>query len=311
MMTNGELAFMALAEELNFTRAAEKIYMSQQGLSDHVRRLEKEYNTTLVTRKPEVALTETGHELYRMLLSKQSMEYDVRRMITDIDQGDVGEVRVGISSARVRAFTSDIVQEFYYKHPRVRVRIVCELTSVLVQMLQQGELDFVIGVNPEPGKDILVEPLFEDPLYVAVPEHIARERTGDADRVDLRLYQDVPFIRDLHDSATVNVIDNFLAQQNIILNNVIAINDYNEQAALCSRLDGAMFCSKSFAFFKGGEIMRKGLRILGIKGLQHSVTICLITAKPRVYPKCVREFMDITKDSLQQFYEDNIAEKSL
>ena len=55
-MTNSEIAFMALAEELNFTRAAERIFMSQQGLSDHIKRLEAEYDTQLVTRRPEVTL---------------------------------------------------------------------------------------------------------------------------------------------------------------------------------------------------------------------------------------------------------------
>ncbi|MBR0400388.1 MAG: LysR family transcriptional regulator [Mogibacterium sp.] len=307
-MTNGELAFMALAEELNFTRAAERIYMSQQGLSDHIKRLEKEYDTVLVTRKPEVALTESGHELYKMLISKQSMENDVRRMIADIDHGDVGEVKVGISSARARVFASDIVQQFHYKHPHVHVSIVCELTTILLQMLEQGELDFVIGVNPPAGKDLVIEPLFDDPLYVAVPEQIAAEWTGDNDQVDLRLYQDVPFIRDLHQSASASTIDSFLASQNINLNNVISINDYNEQAALCMRIDGAMFCSKSFAFFEGGEIMRKGLRILGIKGLHHSVTICLITGGPRVYTRCVTDFIDITRESLMNFYEKHIKE---
>lgn len=81
-----------------------------------------------------------------------------------------------------------------------------------------------------------------------------------------------------------------------------------EQAALCCRLDAAMFCSKSFAFFSGGEIMRKGLRILGIKGLRHSVAICMITAKPRVYPKCVRDFMDVARESLMRFFDRHIAE---
>jgi DNA-binding transcriptional LysR family regulator len=154
--------------------------------------------------------------------------------------------------------------------------------------------------------NVVIEPLFEDPLYVAVPEQIAAERTGDEEIVDLHKYQDVPFIRDLHQSASASTIDSFLARENISLNNVVSINDYNEQAALCMRLGGAMFCSKSFAFFEGGEIMRKGLRILGIEGLHHSVTICLITSAPRVYTRCVREFIDISRDSLLKFYEDHI-----
>lgn len=305
-MTNGEMAFMALAEELNFTRAAERIFMSQQGLSDHIKRLEKEYEAVLVNRKPEVSLTAAGKELKRALISKQAMEQDLKRNIADIEHGDTGYVRVGISSSRVRVFSSDIIQRFHYEHPGVRLTIIAEPTNVLLSLLEQGKLDVVIGVDPSPVKGLSIEPIFDDPLYVAVPEHLALERTGDDDLVDLHLYQDVPFIRDLHDNLTVSAIDSYLAQNNIHLNDIISINDYNEQAALCSRLDGAMFCSKSFAFFTGGEIVRKGLRILGIKGFTHSLAICLITADERVYPRCVDNFIEVARESLTLFSENHI-----
>lgn len=305
-MTNGELAFMALAEELNFTRAAEKIYMSQQGLSDHIKRIEKEYDTVLVNRKPEVHLTPSGQELYNMLQAKQAMEQDIHRMIAGIDNGDVGEVRVGISSSRIRVFTSDIVQRYHDAHPDVKIHIVSDLTFILMGMLEQGQLDFVIGVEPAPGKDLVIEPLFKDPLYLAVPDHIAKARTGDDEIADLKDYTDVPFIRDLNQSATGNVIDAFLARKNIHLKSIISMNDYNEQAALCNRLGAAMFCFKSFAFFTGGDIMRKGLRVLGIKDFDHSVTVCMITSGVRVYPRCVKDFIEVTRESLREFASKHI-----
>ena len=99
-MTNGELAFLALAEEMNFTRAAEKIFMSQQGLSDHIRRLEKEYDTVLVNRKPKVSLTDSGQILYYSLIKKRSLEEDAKRQIHEIDTGESGEIKIGITSPR-------------------------------------------------------------------------------------------------------------------------------------------------------------------------------------------------------------------
>ena len=59
-MNTSEQLFLLLAEELNFTRAAERAFISQQGLSDHIRRLEKHYGTALLTRRPRVALTPAG-----------------------------------------------------------------------------------------------------------------------------------------------------------------------------------------------------------------------------------------------------------
>ena len=68
-----------------------------------------------------------------------------------------------------------------------------------------------------------------------------------------------------------------------------------------------MFCSKSFAFFSDGEIIRKGLRILQVDGLDHSVTICLVTSGSRLYPKCVTDFVDIARSSLKHFFDKHIA----
>jgi len=50
-MTNSERAFLALSETLNFTRAADKIFITQQGISEHIKKLEEDYGTTLVIRK--------------------------------------------------------------------------------------------------------------------------------------------------------------------------------------------------------------------------------------------------------------------
>ena len=308
-MTSGEIAFMALAEEKNFTRAAERIFMSQQGLSDHIRRLEEEYGTLLVTRKPKVALTETGTAVYNMLLAKDVMERDIRRMIVNIDQGDIGDVRIGITSSRAGVFAGDIISRFHELHPDVHLSLVTDLTVFLMKMLYDGKLDFVIGVNPPVMKGLRTESVLDDMVCLAVPKHIAEERTGDASIVDIRSYKDVPFIRDLDESSAGNMIDRFLAKNNIALNTIINSNDYNEQAELCSILDAAMFCSKTFIYSPARNSIREKMKILDVRGLDDPMTICLIVSEGRVYPKCVTDMIEVSRYALNSFYERNIASK--
>lgn len=308
-MTNGELAFLALAEELNFTRAADRIYMSQQGLSDHIKRLEQEYNTKLVVRKPHVELTQSGEALYKMLNQKAAMEKDIKRLIIDLNHGEAGDVYVGISSSRVRVLTSDLVQTYYESHPGVRVHVESGLTADLVQALIQGELDCVIGKNVTGNKELVVEQMFSDPVYIALPEDVAKKHFGDAKKARIEDCADLKFIRGRHEQAQLDVIDDFTARKGITLNNIVSVPDFNVQAALCIRLKAAMFCSKSFAFFPGGEIMRKHLRIMEIEGLTLQDEISLVTKKDRTYPACVEEFLDTIRQSLDEFYNKAIANK--
>ncbi len=300
-MTNGELAFISLAEEKNFTRAAEKLYVSQQGLSDHIKRLEKEYDTVLVNRKPEVSLTDSGEALYYMLLRKHSMEEDVKRVIQDIDRGEAGEVRIGISSSRVHFYATPIVQKFHEEHPDVKIRIISDITFILLDLLEKGVLDFVIGVNPEQRKDLEAETVLEDRLYVAVPKKIAKDQaaSGSGSEADPKAFKDIPLIRDVSSDTSVSIIDQYMEHRNIQPDNIIEINDEDERAELCSKLGAAMFCSGSFAWFRKDDIKKKGLEVLPLKGLRHSVSICLISVSSRTYPKCVSDMMEIARDYLR------------
>ena len=302
-MTNSERAFLALSETLNFTRAADKIFITQQGISEHIKKLEEDYGTTLVIRKPKVQLTPAGEVLRDMLLRQEAMDRDVRQTISEINSGDAGEVSIGISVSRVRAFAADIIIRYHIAHPHVKIHLYSDITMKLESMLLDNKLDGIIAVNAVPHRNLQKELLFQDPVYLAVPDHIARERTGDATTVDIADYADLPFIRDLSGSTTSFLIDPFLESRNIELNNIINVSEYAVQASLCKRFDAAMFCAKSFAYYKEGSIVQAGLRTLELEGLGHTVDISLMTSRNRHYARCATDFFQTIRDSLDTFYE--------
>ena len=55
--------FLTVVEEMNFTRAAERLYITQQALSGHIRRLEEHYGVTLFRRRPTLKLTAEGEAM--------------------------------------------------------------------------------------------------------------------------------------------------------------------------------------------------------------------------------------------------------
>ena len=106
-----------------------------------------------------------------------------------------------------------------------------------------------------------------------------------------------------HDSTTSFLIDPFLESRNIELNNIINVSEYAVPASLCKRFDAAMFCAKSFAYYKEGSIVQAGLRTLELEGLGHTVDISLMTSRNRHYARCATDFFQTIRDSLDTFYE--------
>lgn len=302
-MTNSERAFLALSETLNFTRAADRIYITQQGISDHIKKLEQDYGTTLVIRRPKVQLTQAGIVLRDYLLQQEAMDRDVRQRISEIKEGDAGEVAIGISVSRVRALAADILERYHEAHPNVRVQIHSDITMKLESMLLDNRLDALVAVNALSHPNLQKELLFDDPVYLAVPDHIAQKRTGDATVVNIADYADLPFIRDLPDSTTSSLIDPYLEKHGIELNNIISISEYAVQATLCKRFNACMFCAKSFAYYKEGSIVQAGLRTLELEGFGHTVDVSLVTHRNRHYAKCALELFDTIRDSMEIFYQ--------
>ena len=86
-MTNSEKLFLILAEELNFRRAAARAFLSQQGLSDHIRRLEECYGTPLFYRRPRVSLTPAGEAVQRTLQRVKNLESGLEAELAERRRG--------------------------------------------------------------------------------------------------------------------------------------------------------------------------------------------------------------------------------
>ena len=96
--------FLVVAEELNVTRAAERLVISQQALSSHIKRLEDEYNVELFYRKPVFRLTPAGQQM--VFFGKQILqsEASMRAAFSDITENARATLRFGISRMRADIF---------------------------------------------------------------------------------------------------------------------------------------------------------------------------------------------------------------
>ena len=86
-MKIGFEVFLVVAREMSITKAANELHITQQCASDHIKRLEKEYNVVLFERRPKFRLTQAGEIMLHNLLNIQIMETSMSRSLAGIARG--------------------------------------------------------------------------------------------------------------------------------------------------------------------------------------------------------------------------------
>ena len=111
--------FLMVAEELNITRAAERLYISQQSLSAHISNIERELEVKLFTRSPKLSLTYAGDMLVATATQILDLYSQYLSKVGDINHQYLGVLRVGVSHTCGLALLPDVLPRFRSEFPLV------------------------------------------------------------------------------------------------------------------------------------------------------------------------------------------------
>jgi DNA-binding transcriptional LysR family regulator len=184
-------SFVAIAEAGSLTRAAERLHIAQQSLSQQVRTLEAQLGATLLERTSRgVRLTPVGVVLERearaLLAQAERATAAVRRAAA----GEEGELRVGFLSSVANYLMPPIVREFRARHPGVELRAHELPIARLVAGLREGALDAGL-TRPPLVDDLATEVVLDEPVAAVLP---AGHRLAERDELSLAELADEPWV---------------------------------------------------------------------------------------------------------------------
>lgn len=139
-------AFYALARAGHFTRAAERLHITQSALSQRIQNLERELETTLFIRDRQGArLTQEGLELLRYCQAKEGLESEFLSLLrSKTPRSLAGRIRLGGYSSVLHSLVVPALAPLLKRHESVRLYCLAREVYELPGLLQQGEVDFIV-----------------------------------------------------------------------------------------------------------------------------------------------------------------------
>ncbi|WP_179346182.1 LysR substrate-binding domain-containing protein [Winogradskyella ursingii] len=214
-MTITQLKYaLAIAEHQNFTKAAEKCFVTQPTLSTQIQKLEDELDIVIFDRgKKPIELTEVGRKIVYQARNIVN-EADRIQDIVDQQKGFIGgEFRLGIIPTIMPTLLPMFLNNFIKKYPKVKLKIEELTTEEIMTRINEGHLDAAIAATPLESDNIKERPLYYEPFVAYVPQnHRLRDnhtiQVSDLDIEDMLLLEDGHCFRD----GVINLCKTFKGQ---------------------------------------------------------------------------------------------------
>ena len=182
----------AVAEEHSFSKAAERLYISQPSLSQHILNAEKEYGVQLFDRRSvPVSLTYAGERFVAIARQMEVLDEQLTREMEDINGSITGRITVGVSPTRGSGFIPRLFAQFKKRYPRVELILMEDSNARQLEAVRSGKVDFAFTGHG--GDELNSVRIAERSILLAVRRddpHISSSGTV----IELRDLAEVPFV---------------------------------------------------------------------------------------------------------------------
>ncbi|MGE4283898.1 MAG: LysR substrate-binding domain-containing protein [Clostridia bacterium] len=308
--------FSEIAKELNFTRAAERLYVTQQCLSQHIKQLEDHFDVMLFERKPTLKLTYAGQQLLEATKQFQAIEEHLLAEFSYIRQNYSGKIALGIPRTRSYAYIPIILPLFKNKYPNVEFSLKEAHTASLENYILNGEIDVMIGVDT--GETPVDEKLFhtikllDETVYLLVSDDLLKQHFPDQfpacketfkNGVCLQNFADFPLIMNPHSSRIHTGVQQYFRDRKIKPNILIESNNGPLLLPLCKQGMGVIFSPQMvlYSLIKQDPDLKNKLNILPINDCLLENKVVLRYYKDKVITKYLLDLIEMTQVLFKQY----------
>lgn len=193
---------LAVAENQNFTKAAEKCFVTQPTLSMQIQKLEDQLDVQIFDRsKKPIELTEVGKKIVTQARNIVNESYRIQDIV-DQQKGFIGgEFKLGIIPTVMPTLLPMFLKSFIKKHPKVKLKIEELTTEEIITRIKEGHLDAAIAATPLEDESIKERVLYFEPFVCYIPKghrlHTNKKiDVSDLDVNDMLLLEDGHCFRD-------------------------------------------------------------------------------------------------------------------
>lgn len=307
--------FLMVAEEKNITRAAERLFISQQSLSNHISNLEKELEVKLFTRSPKLSLTYAGELLVETATQILDLQSQYLSKVGDINRQYMGVLRVGISYTCGLTLLPEVLPRFRTEFPMVEFSLFEGNSAQLEDELAHGRVDLIICFQPIMLESVEVIPLTHDRLIMVVPRCFTQEIFGEhADEMrslyaqqgaDINSFAQLPFILLKRGNRVRSIVDQYLNRCSFKPKIILETENTVTTLAMAKADMGIVICPELFLrnlTVPSAQVNESNLDLFPLPN--HTANLVAGYRQDRYISHFAERFIEILQDVLRESYSE-------
>lgn len=298
--------FLVAAEELNFTRAAQKLFITQQSLSSHIVKIEEYYGCRLFDRRPPLSLTPEGIELAQRVRELLSIADDTKRELQDMKDFCSSILTIGITRSRSVVYLAPVLVKYHEKYPNIRVKIMEGSAPEIEAALWQASVDFSVGSLPSRSYSIQSTPFWQERVVAAVPATIMDSFPADIrekllatpSNTDWSLLADCPFIALSPNLRSGRPFYDIFQELNITPKIVLEAQSIDTLLPLCIDGIGILVCPDVFLYpyKQSGRLEKSKVYLLPQDDEQYTRQVCINYLRKKYLSTAAKKFIAMLQE---------------